>query len=60
MKSLPGVRALGGLVIIVVTKEHEIGAKAIDKRSRTSVQCIANLMVKFTRVHQLIKVGACV
>ena len=40
MKSLPGVRAFGGIVIIiVVTKRHEVGAKATDKRSRNAVHC---------------------
>jgi hypothetical protein len=58
MKSLPGVCALG---IVIVTKRHEeVSAKAIDKRFRASVQCTANLVVKSTRVHQILMVGGCI
>lgn len=39
MKSLPGVCAR----IVIVTKRHEAGSKAIDKRSRTSLQCTAHI-----------------
>ena len=59
MKSLPSVCALGGIVIIVTKRHEEVSAKASDKRFRTSVQCTAHLVVKFTSVHQLVIVGEC-
>jgi len=53
MKCLPRVGAPGGIIHIIANR-HEVTFKAADKRSRTPVQCTANLVVKLQRCHLLL------